>query len=338
MKFSVIIPVYNGEKHLKGAVDSLQRGTYTDWEAIVVDDGSTDETLKLAQTLAEKDGRIKPVHKENGGVSAARNMGMKFANGEWIIWLDSDDAYVENALETIAKIINANDGINCIQFPYNIINASGKIQPIITKAYREFGGGVYSGKEAFDILFAREGYGGLNWQPWRFAFRHDKLPTFRTGVIHEDVDVLPAFTYGLDKVYIAKEALYAYRPANEGAATAAFNAKRVKDIIDVTEHVYASIAKLHMDREVERRFKSTLACNLFGFYLASPGFPEPGRSESLELFAKHRDMLIAIDDPPKTAWVKRFMIRVLGVKGAAKLIWRLAAKRTAHALDWKDAK
>lgn len=336
MKISVVIPVYNGEGHLANAVKSLQDGTCGDWEAVIVDDGSTDGTLRIAEELAAKDGRIRVVHQANGGVSSARNRGMDESRGDWIAWLDADDAYVPNAIETIARLASANSGCNCLQFPYNEMLADGGFSARVPKAYREAGGRTHSGKEAFTALYAKNGQAGLHWQPWRFVFRRDSLPRFRNGVIHEDLDVLPLFMYSLDKVYIATEPLYVYRPAREGAATASFSPKRVKDIIDVTSHVYSRMAELKMDEAVEKAFKSTLACNLFGFYLAAPGFQEPDRSETLALFAEHREWLSAIAEPPRTAWIKRLAIRMLGVRGAASLLWRLSARRGMHRLDSQD--
>ena len=333
---SVVIPVYNGEGHLANAVKSLQDETYGDWEAVIVDDGSTDGTLRIAENLASEDSRIRVIHQENGGVSSARNRGMDSSRGDWIAWLDADDAYIPNAMETIARLAKANPDCNCLQFPYNEMLPGGGFEARIPKPYREAGGMTHTGKDAFAALYAQKGQAGLHWQPWRFVFRRDSLPRFRESVIHEDLDALPLFMYSLGKVYISKEPLYIYRPAREGAATAAFSPKRVKDIIDVTGNICSRVAELKMDRSVENAFKSTLALNLFGFYLAAPGFSEPERSESLALFAKHRDWLLAIAEPPKTAWIKRLAIRILGVRKAASLLRRLSARNGMHRLDSED--
>ena len=171
----------------------------------------------------------------------------------------------------------------------------------------------------------------MNWQPWRFVYRRDSRPRFRVGVIHEDVDVLPLQLAGFNRVFIAKEPLYAYLPARAGAATETFTPRRVRDILDVTAHAYAQLDAAGLPADVRRGFASTLACNLFGFYLATPGFPEPDRSELLDAFAAHPEWLRAIDWPPRTAWLKRLLLRVLGVRLAARLVGRLTGYRGFHA-------
>ncbi len=330
MKFSIVIPAYNAETRLAAAVETLRAQDFTDWEAVIVDDGSTDATAAVAGELARRDDRIRVVRQPNGGVSVARNRGMDEARGDWIAWLDNDDAYVDGALERVAAITDAHSDCSCLQFPYFETQADGSLVRCGSPAYSRAGGREYSGLEAFDILFARKNLCGLNWQPWRFVYRRSALPRFRKGVIHEDVDVLPLHMARLERVFIASEPFYAYLPAAEGAATAAFTPRRVRDIFDVTEHVYGDLARAALPPAMERGFKSNLACNLFGYYLATPGFAEPDRSELLDAFVKHAEWLRAIDWPPRTAWLKRLMLRVPGVRMTAIIVGALTRYRGLH--------
>lgn len=91
MLVSVIIPVYNSESYLHRCVDSLLTQSYTDFELILVDDGSRDSSSDICDEYARKDGRIKVFHKENAGVSSARNLGLDNATGEFVVFVDSDD-------------------------------------------------------------------------------------------------------------------------------------------------------------------------------------------------------------------------------------------------------
>ncbi|MDF2431618.1 MAG: hypothetical protein JWP44_1249 [Mucilaginibacter sp.] len=91
---SVIVPAYNQDKYLPEALDSVLAQTYPNWECIIVNDGSTDQTDQIAQSYLKKDKRFKYLKKENGGLSSARNAGLKIAKGNWIQFLDSDD-YIE---------------------------------------------------------------------------------------------------------------------------------------------------------------------------------------------------------------------------------------------------
>ena len=314
MKLSIVMPVFNGGGGLASAVESLFIQDFTDWELVIVDDGSTDASPSVEEALALRDKRIRVVRQPNGGVSLARNRGLDEIRGEWVAWLDQDDAYVNGALSQIVEMADAHPGCSCLQFPYVETQPDGSGRPYIPSAYSMFGGREYSGQEAFDILFARRGVGGMNWQPWRFVYRRDAAPRFRAGVIHEDLDVLPLHLAGLPSVFIANVPVYAYRPPRSGSATAAFTPRRVCDILDVTDHLYAKLSEMALPPETIRGFKSTLAYNLFGFYLATPRFSEPDRSELLDAFVEHGDWLSPIDSPRCTAWLKRLLLRVIGVR------------------------
>lgn len=90
-KISVIVPVYNVEKYLSRCIDSILSQTFTDFELLLVDDGSTDKSGEICDEYAKTDARIKVFHTENRGVSAARNLGIKEASADWICFVDSDD-------------------------------------------------------------------------------------------------------------------------------------------------------------------------------------------------------------------------------------------------------
>ncbi len=93
-KFSIIIPVYNSEKYLKRCVDSILCQTYGSYEIILVDDGSTDSSPAICDGLAASDGRIRVIHKTNGGTSSARNAGLDASQGEYVTFMDNDDLWV----------------------------------------------------------------------------------------------------------------------------------------------------------------------------------------------------------------------------------------------------
>jgi glycosyltransferase involved in cell wall biosynthesis len=96
---SVIVPVYNTEKYLHRCIDSILAQTYTDFELLLIDDGSTDSSGAICDKYAERDSRVRVFHKENGGASSARNLGLDNANGEWITFCDSDDWVYSSWLE-----------------------------------------------------------------------------------------------------------------------------------------------------------------------------------------------------------------------------------------------
>ncbi|TDE04551.1 glycosyltransferase family 2 protein [Flavobacterium hiemivividum] len=103
MKFSIVIPLYNKEKSISRAVNSVLTQSYKDFELIIVNDGSSDNSLTVVENI--KDGRIKVVNKTNEGVSSARNVGIDIALFEWILFLDGDDYWKSNHLETILELL-----------------------------------------------------------------------------------------------------------------------------------------------------------------------------------------------------------------------------------------
>ena len=98
MLFSVIVPIYNIEKYIRRCIDSVLLQSFTDFELILVDDGSPDRCGAICDEYAKKDERIKVIHKENGGLVSARQAGIKVASGDYIFHLDGDDAVLPDAL------------------------------------------------------------------------------------------------------------------------------------------------------------------------------------------------------------------------------------------------
>lgn len=124
MMISVIMPVYNVEKYVGMAIESVIKQTYTEWELIIVDDGSTDESLSICQKYVKKDQRIHLVTKENGGVSSARNKGLEYAGGQWIYFMDSDDRLAETCFEIAIKYIKENS-VDILNWNYACEDATG---------------------------------------------------------------------------------------------------------------------------------------------------------------------------------------------------------------------
>ena len=105
MFFSVIVPIYNVEKYLRRSIDSVLSQTFSDFELILVDDGSPDNCPKICDEYVQKDHRIKVVHKKNGGLVSARQAGISIAKGEYMFNLDADDAITPDALMSAHEII-----------------------------------------------------------------------------------------------------------------------------------------------------------------------------------------------------------------------------------------
>lgn len=219
---SVIVPIYNVEKYLDRCVDSIINQTYKNLEIILVDDGSPDNCPQMCDDYAKKDSRIKVVHKENGGLSDARNAGMKVATGEYVSFIDSDDWIdLETFSLSMAKIKECNAQI----VAFNIINVSDK--PFIPNLSNKY--------EVVDSQTAIENtIDDINIKTvvWNKIYKRSTLQglKFRKDKINED----EFFTfYALSKakkiVYLYRQCYYYYQ--RPGSIMSTYNLKRL-DMLD----------------------------------------------------------------------------------------------------------
>lgn len=122
---SIIAPVYNVEKYILNCLNSISSQTFTDFEVLLVDDGSTDRSGDICDEYTKKDHRFRVFHKQNNGVSSARNFGLDRAQGEWVYFCDADDILYEYALETLEK--NFDENVDSTMGGYIRINNQGEI-------------------------------------------------------------------------------------------------------------------------------------------------------------------------------------------------------------------
>ena len=119
MKFSVIVPVYNRENMIASVIDSVVSQSYSSWELLLIDDGSTDSTAEVCKRYAAQDERVRYFYKDNGGVSSARNFGIREANGDYIVFLDSDNSLMLDMLEKLNKAIIGEEDVDFVVYGFN---------------------------------------------------------------------------------------------------------------------------------------------------------------------------------------------------------------------------
>lgn len=130
-KFSLIIPVYNIAPYLRACLDSIVGQTFSDWEAICVDDGSKDASGQILEEYAARDGRFRVIHKANAGLAAARNTGIEVAKGTWLWFVDGDDLVVPRALQILNDVTldGRFDPLHMVSFGFEMF--SGQLKPEI---------------------------------------------------------------------------------------------------------------------------------------------------------------------------------------------------------------
>lgn len=229
---SVIIPVYNVEQYLHECVDSVLGQTYQNFEIILVNDGSTDSSGMLCEEYAEQDDRIRVIHKENGGASAARNVGLDMMKGEYVYFLDSDDWLDNKAFEKILKIMHKENADVVFFDAYAVDETQG----IRTKEYYSHKKVYTSGKGTVimeELLSNKE----FHVTPWHMFFKKTFLEKekiqFVEGIIYEDMIFAYQVFSTADRVAYIPEYLYSRRFRANSVMTSEIKEKNFKSACEV---------------------------------------------------------------------------------------------------------
>lgn len=296
MTFSVIIPVYNVAPYLRECLDSLLAQTFTDWEAICVDDGSTDGSGSILDVYAATDKRFQVIHKKNEGVSVARNVGLDIANGQYVLFLDSDDAFEFCAFDIMHRILS-NANADLLFFGHqnvtaHIRTADKKFAVLPVEEFR-----CYDLEKATDIRAAfREVVGAL--LAWNGCFRRSTLGLVRfEPEMTNGEDVLYGTTCfcNSNKVLVSPAKLYRYllRP---GSAVKQMNIRHLKNSLTATLKMAEIIQSWRFFDEVRdlslRKIRTSLMGVGYGVY---SHLPCEERDEGWRLFSLIASKIINLD-------------------------------------------
>ncbi len=237
MRFSIIIPVYNVAPYLRQCLDSVLAPTFGDWEAICVNDGSTDGSAAILEEYAGRDNRFKVVTQTNGGLSAARNTGLKEAQGEYVLFLDSDDWLEPSALQTL------NFQFSIFNFQFDFLCFSGRrffeetnsFNPADTLPEKNYATGMdYYNENALahrDFAFVC-----VVLRAYRRMFLLENHLWFKEGIYHEDNLFTPIICYYAKQIRVINACLYNYR-VRANSITTTYNLKRLKDFMGIANEL-----------------------------------------------------------------------------------------------------
>lgn len=254
---SVIIPVYNVEKYLNQCIDSVLNQGVKDIEIILINDGSTDSSGNICDEYAREDNRIKVIHKENGGLSDARNFGIKQAKGKYLLFLDSDDYWMEGSLKEVVK---------CTKYDADIVFLSvGKLfekTHYITKKFECLSKENIKNKskeEVFQYLAKSEKFPVAAWDK---LIKKDIVISnnllFEKGLLSEDIDWTTQLLLLSNKFDVCEVDFYVYRKQREGSITASIKLKNVTDMI--------YILKKWIEKCENGEVESSLINSILGLY------------------------------------------------------------------------
>ena len=227
MKFSIIIPVYNVEKYLRECLDSVLGQSFPDWEAVCVNDGSTDASASVLREYESIDSRIKVITQPNGGLSKARNTGLSAAKGDYVIFLDSDDWLEPDALECLERN-SAHEDMLCFS-GRRFFENDGHYNPPDQLKEQDFPAGMdYYNSNALqkrDFAFVC-----VVLRAYRLAYLLENGLCFKEGIFHEDNLFTPLACFHSHKVKTINKCLYNYR-VRVNSITTTVNSKRLSDMM-----------------------------------------------------------------------------------------------------------
>ena len=252
IKFSLIVPVYNSEKYLKRCLDSIYNQTYSNFEVIVVNDGSTDNSEKIIKDYSN----IKYIKQQNAGVSVARNVGISKVKGDYFLFVDSDDTVESDLLERLNEIISNEDGI---RYQLRIIDSN-------TNEYKEASFTNYNGGKAFKEI-CKYKYIDLNClYAFKTSYWKDNNFKFKEGCYHEDFGLIPEVIFKANSVTSIDYCGYNYyQNDNSIMNTTDYNKiiKKAFDVLDLGISEINNIEKYNKYYEYKAIFNSFIANSIF---------------------------------------------------------------------------
>lgn len=215
---SIIIPVYNCAKYLHKCVDSILAQTYTNLEIILVDDGSTDESVRICDELAQREQRIRVIHQSNGGASAARNTGIKAAKGEYISFIDGDDWVATTFIETLWKVSHKYQAPIAVVGQYYVSASKTTHKNILPKNEMEklisTPAQVFTEQQAIEMTLSPTGGCVTNRLFHSSLFKQILFPV---GISSEDTWILYRLFQLVNKLAVCNVPLYYYNRTNENS-------------------------------------------------------------------------------------------------------------------------
>lgn len=262
---SVIVPVYQVKEYLAECVESLLSQTYREIEVILVDDGSTDGSGELCDAYSAKDGRVRVLHRQNGGLSGARNSGLRIAKGEYVAFVDSDDVVEEAFLETLYRLLQKYQAdIAACSFYRGEKRQRGtepqKGERHGSRQSREY---VIESEQMLKEWHGRRKK--METVVWNKLYRRKTLGeslkerVFPEGKIHEDTYVSHLFADRADRIAVTTQELYFYRVRKNSITGSKFSKEAARQDLE------AQLARLSFFKE--KGYKRSVCRLLVGFWL-----------------------------------------------------------------------
>ncbi len=296
-KVSVIVPIFKVEKYLDRCISSILNQTYKNLEIILVDDGSPDNCPKLCDEYARQDKRVRVIHKENGGLSDARNAGIDIATGDFLTFIDSDDCVSNFFVEKLLNLSKSNNAeiVSCgIQ----------RFKENIAVEQNEISISQYTKKEALINTFRSTDYEFI--VAWGKLYKKELFETIRypLGKIHEDEFICHRLFNKTNNLVVTSEKLYFYFINSESITGVGYKLKRI-NYLEALEDRVRFFKEKYIDLYADMAMHFAYQC--INVYFEIPAnFPQKKQAKKLtrQIFKRAKKLIKGI----KTSSRKRFFI------------------------------
>ena len=242
MKLSIIVPVYKARRYLQRCIESILQQTYTDYELILVNDGSPDSCGNLCDRFAQECDKVKVIHKKNGGLSSARNAGIAAARGEYITFVDADDTIASGTYYYNMRILLSNPDIDILEYPITKNYESPQSEVLSFKPER------ISGNDIFPDWIRRKGY--EHCFSCNKIYRADlfNFIRFPEGEVFEDTYITPTLYESAYNVFYSDCGFYYYYK-NEGSISTSYSFKSQYFLYKNTVSLYDKVNDTYKMRD-----------------------------------------------------------------------------------------
>lgn len=242
MKLSIIVPVYKARRYLQRCIESILQQTYTDYELILVNDGSPDSCGNLCDRFAQECDKVKVIHKKNGGLSSARNAGIAVARGEYITFVDADDTIASGTYYYNMRILLSNPDIDILEYPVTMNYESPQSEVLSFKPER------ISGNDIFPDWIRRKGY--EHCFSCNKIYRADlfNFIRFPEGEVFEDTYITPTLFESAYNVFYSDCGFYYYYK-NEGSISTSYSFKSQYFLYKNTVSLYDKVNDTYKMRD-----------------------------------------------------------------------------------------
>lgn len=311
-KVSVIVPIYKVEKYLRRCVDSIINQEYKDLEIILVDDGSPDNCPKICDEYAQKDARIKVVHKENGGLSSARNAGLMVASGDWITFIDSDDYITEDYSNMLMQVQKLDFDVICLPY-YEIKNKN-----VTLKTPKRIN------KITIDNINFGKVFSGCYNSAWSKLFNH-KFLTDNNLYYDEDFRFAEDLRHSMEMYTCAKQIKFCNIPyymyyRNSSSLTADISYEKILKIVEGCDY---GIHKFNLieDKKIKKFYKKLISDNLMTILYRAQDYNVEQNKELINFLRKNKKYLSY-----GSTFFKKILvasIKICGIKFTTKIIKKI---------------